>query len=225
METIENRRFRDRDLEVSGPNLCGDALCYLCFEVLVPCLACPVPQGITQSYATVFPCRKSGFRARFRPDFSRESVNIGPPAGGRLSGELILRFSRFGSGRHRARKPNFRPGSNIAYHNLAVPRNVFNFILGPPSPGGVPWEGPDCHFPKGIDDFGPIPAQIRGKFVFVIFIMALSAAGIKYGRPETESMATKGTLEQNRLHSAASGQTWPRDRDQHFAGRDNLWGF
>jgi hypothetical protein len=36
----------------------------------------------------VLPGRKSGFRAGFRPDSSRESLKIGPPAGG-----LILMFS------------------------------------------------------------------------------------------------------------------------------------
>ncbi len=49
----------------------------------------------------------------------------------------------------------------------------FNFCLGPPLPRGVPEEGPDCHFPKEIVGFGPIPARILG---FLIFILALSTA-------------------------------------------------
>jgi hypothetical protein len=49
-----------------------------------------------------------------------------------------------------------------------------NLVLGPPPlPRGVPGEGPDCHFPKEIVGFGPIPARIRG---FLIFIVALSTA-------------------------------------------------
>ncbi len=32
------------------------------------------------------------------------------------------------------------------YAALAVLKNIFNFDLGPLS-GGVPGEGPDCHFP------------------------------------------------------------------------------
>ncbi len=36
---------------------------------------------------------------------------------------------------------------------------------------GVPGEGPDCHFPKDLIAFGPIPARIRK---FLIFILALS---------------------------------------------------
>ena len=37
----------------------------------------------------------------------------------------------------------------------------------------VPGGGRDCHFPKGIVGFGPIPARFRG---FLIFILALSTA-------------------------------------------------
>ncbi len=36
------------------------------------------------------------------------------------------------------------------FGNLAVLKNIFDFILGPPSHGGVPGQGPDCHFPKEI---------------------------------------------------------------------------
>ncbi len=50
---------------------------------------------------------------------------------------------------------------------------IFNFVLGPPLPRGVPGEGPDYHVPEEIVGFGPIPARIRG---FLIFILALSTA-------------------------------------------------
>ncbi len=40
-------------------------------------------------------------------------------------------------------------------------------------PRGVPGEGPDCHSPKEIVGFGPIPARIRG---FKTFMSALSTA-------------------------------------------------
>ncbi len=56
----------------------------------------------------------SGGRAGFRPDYNRESLNIGSPAGHRPSGGQILRLSRLESGRHAARKPDFWPGSIIA---------------------------------------------------------------------------------------------------------------
>jgi hypothetical protein len=41
---------------------------------------------------------------------------------------------------------------------LAGLKMIFNFPLAP----GVPGEGPDCHFPKEIVGFGPIPARILG---------------------------------------------------------------
>ena len=56
-------------------------------------------------------------------------------------------------------------------YSLDVLKMVFIFFLGPPSPGGVPGEGLDCHFPKAIVGFGPIPARI---LEFLIFILALS---------------------------------------------------
>ncbi len=56
---------------------------------------------------------------------------------------------------------------------LDVLKIIFTFCLGPPLPRGVPGEGPDCHFPKEIVGFGPIPARILG---FLIFILALSTA-------------------------------------------------
>ena len=40
---------------------------------------------------------------------------------------------------------------------------------------GVPGEGPDCHSPKEILGFGPIPARI---LKFLIFILALSTARV-----------------------------------------------
>ncbi len=62
----------------------------------------------------VLPGRKSSFRAGFRPDSSRESLQIGPLASLRPAGELILELSRPESGRSAARKPDFRAGSTIA---------------------------------------------------------------------------------------------------------------
>jgi hypothetical protein len=70
-------------------------------------------KSATLRCAIVFPGRKSGFRAGFRPDASRESLNIGPPAGLR-----ILMRPRLESDRNPARKPDFRPGSIIAYHTV-----------------------------------------------------------------------------------------------------------
>ena len=61
------------------------------------------------------------------------------------------------------------------YINLEVLKHIFNFVLGPPLPRGVPGEGPDCHFQKEIVGVGPIPARILG---FLVFILALSAAGM-----------------------------------------------
>ncbi len=56
---------------------------------------------------------------------------------------------------------------------LDVLQIVFIFVLGPALPRGVPGEGPECHFPKEIVGFGPLPARFRG---FAICILALSAA-------------------------------------------------
>ncbi len=47
--------------------------------------------GFCPCYSIVLPGRKSGFRARFRPDSSRESFKSGPP---RPAGGPILRVSR-----------------------------------------------------------------------------------------------------------------------------------
>ncbi len=53
-------------------------------------------------------------------------------------------------------------------------RKIFKFVLVPPSPWGVPGEGPDCHFlrePLVWADSGPDP----GRNVPSIFIVASSA--------------------------------------------------
>ncbi len=70
----------------------------------------------TVCYAIVLSGRKSGFRAGFRPDSSRESLKIGPPAGG-----PILRLSQLESGR-------IKPGSPIS-NPEALLRNVRYMIL------------------------------------------------------------------------------------------------
>ncbi len=48
--------------------------------------------------------------------------------------------------------PQFKSG------DLVVLKTICYF---PPSPGGVPGEGPDCHFPTEIMGFGPMPGRIR----------------------------------------------------------------
>ncbi len=64
------------------------------------------------------PGRKSGFRAGCQPDASRESLQIGPPAGRRPAGGLILKLSRLESGLNPAQEPDFLPGSTIAQHRV-----------------------------------------------------------------------------------------------------------
>ncbi len=63
-----------------------------------------------------------------------------------------------------------RPGgSHVSVMAMIFPavfKDVFYFVLVPPPPGG-PEEGPDCHFPKEIDGFGPIPARIWGETYFL----------------------------------------------------------
>ncbi len=76
-------------------------------------------------YAIMLPSLKASFRAGFRPDSNRENNKIGPPAGRRPVGGPILKLSRLESGRNPARKPDFRPGGNIASHRVT---------LTPPSP-------------------------------------------------------------------------------------------
>ncbi len=53
------------------------------------------------------------------------------------------------------------PVRNVLVNGLAVLKTSFDFALGSPSLG-IPGEGPDCHFPKVIYVFGPIPARIWG---------------------------------------------------------------
>ncbi len=59
-------------------------------------------------------------------------------------------------------------------------------LLSPGGPGG----GPDWHPPQEIGGFRPIPARIRVPKMFLIFILALSAAGLALalhaGRPQEE---------------------------------------
>ncbi len=57
----------------------------------------------TLCYAIMLPGRKSGFRAGFRPDYNRENLKIGSPAGLRPAGGPILGFSQLES-RFQARK-------------------------------------------------------------------------------------------------------------------------
>ncbi len=47
-----------------------------------------------------------------------------------------------------------------------MPKNIFNFYRGSPSPGESPGEGPDWHLSKEIKGVGPIPAQIREGIIF-----------------------------------------------------------
>ncbi len=44
----------------------------------------------------------------------------------------------------------------------AVFKDVFYFLSRHPLPPEGPGEGPDCHFPMEIANFGPISARIRG---------------------------------------------------------------
>ena len=67
-------------------------------------------------------------------------------------------------GRKAAKNRNYNLAFDLFF--LAVLRMIFNLFLGQ----GVPGEGPDCHVPKEIVGFGPIPARILG---FLILILAL----------------------------------------------------
>ncbi len=59
---------------------------------------------------------------------------------------------------------------------LAMLERFLIFNLAPPPPGG-PGGGSGLPFPKGIRGLGPIPARIREGNLFVICMLALSAAG------------------------------------------------
>ncbi len=45
---------------------------------------------------------------------------------------------------------------------LAVLNTIFNFVLGPPLPRGVPGEEPDCHFPKALGGLWADSSPDRG---------------------------------------------------------------
>ncbi len=60
--------------------------------------------------------------------------------------------------------------------HIAVVLDAFYFVLVSPPPGG-PGSGPDCHFPKEIEGFRPIPPRMRGGSILLIIILALSAVG------------------------------------------------
>ncbi len=45
--------------------------------------------------------------------------------------------------------------------DLAVLKRILDFVIGPPLPRVVPGHGPDCHSPREIGGFGPVPAWIR----------------------------------------------------------------
>ena len=54
------------------------------------------------------------WRAGFRLDSNLDSLKIGPPAGRKPAGGLILKLSRLESGRNPARKTDVRAGRTIA---------------------------------------------------------------------------------------------------------------
>ncbi len=53
-------------------------------------------------------------------------------------------------------------------------KDAFSFVLVPPSPGGVPREGPDCRFPSEAG----VSGRTRGVILIYIFILFLSTAGL-----------------------------------------------
>ncbi len=71
------------------------------------------------------------------------------------------------SGRQIKLQGSFTPTNpfETPHHYLVVFKDVSDFYLGP-LPWGLPGEGPDCHFPKELGGFGPIPARIRGVICF-----------------------------------------------------------
>ncbi len=58
-------------------------------------------------------------------------------------------------------EPGERDFSLGTFPGPAVFKIAFQVVLVPP-PAGGPGEGPDCHFPKEIDDLGPMLTRIRG---------------------------------------------------------------
>ncbi len=105
------------------------------------------------------------------------------PLGKQFSGRGLARFKwgkpqNRSSGRPKAgRRADFEAFPNrirskldlkVLSPYLEVLTMIFIFV---PWPGGVPGEGTDCHFPKGIIGFGPIPARF---LKFLVFILALS---------------------------------------------------
>ncbi len=59
------------------------------FTVARPTVCADEGVGRPLCYAIIRPGRKSGFRAGFRPDSARESIEIGPPAGQRTDFEAL----------------------------------------------------------------------------------------------------------------------------------------
>ncbi len=98
----------------------------------------------------MLPGRKSGFRAGFRSDSNRESLKIASPAG-----HLPLAFGqqegRFGKltrleyGRNPARKPDFRPGSNIGQPKIELSAVTWTSNRSSPSYEHTTW----WHFSSG----------------------------------------------------------------------------
>ncbi len=60
---------------------------------------------------------------------------------------------------------------------LAVLKDVFDFILGPSLPRGVPGRVRIAIFLRTMRVCGRLPARIRGTILFSFFILASSAAG------------------------------------------------
>ncbi len=87
---------------VASPKVAGLAAGALAASEVVRIeVGCCIKYG-TLCYAIVLPGRQSAFRAGFWPDCYRESIEIGPPAGRRQSGQ------------NPARKADLQPGSTIA---------------------------------------------------------------------------------------------------------------
>ena len=54
----------------------------------------------------------------------------------------------------------------LKVYNLAVLKMIFNFVLGPPSPGGPRGRVRSAIFLRNSEVFRPIPARIRWGFYF-----------------------------------------------------------